>query len=43
MGVFGPFGPWVGDCVSVDVYIDIVYIVPTIGGMKIRPSTPTGN
>ena len=31
LGVFGPFGPRVGGCVSVGVYIGIVYIMPTIG------------
>ena len=31
LGVFGRFGPRVGGCISVDVYISIVYIMPTIG------------
>ena len=30
--MFGVFGPRVGGCMSVGVYIGVVYIVPTIGG-----------
>ena len=33
LSVFGPFGPRVGGCTSVGVYIGIVYIMPTIGGI----------
>ena len=32
LGVLWPFGPRIG-CMSVGVYIDIVNIVPTIGGL----------
>ena len=33
LGVFGPFGPRVGGCMSVFVNIGIVYIMPTIAGV----------
>ena len=29
----GPSGPGQGGCMSVDVYINIVHIVPTLGGV----------
>ena len=31
MGLCGPFGPRVEVFMSVDVYVNIVYIMPTIG------------
>ena len=36
----GPSGPGWGGCMSVDVYINIVYIVPTIGGWYVGNSLP---
>ena len=34
----GPLGPGLGGCMSVSVYIGIVYIVPTIGGLYVSSS-----